>query len=58
MARLTNGEQTSSFAQNIERNSLLRVPQFTLQDVEFVEELGEGAFGKLLKNIYAKPILI
>uniref|UniRef100_T1GR14 Uncharacterized protein n=1 Tax=Megaselia scalaris TaxID=36166 RepID=T1GR14_MEGSC len=23
----------------------IRVPQYTLQDVEFVEELGEGAFG-------------
>lgn len=24
----------------------IRIPQYTLQDVEFVEELGEGAFGK------------
>jgi len=31
----------------IERNTLLRISHFTLQDVEFLEELGEGAFGKL-----------
>lgn len=29
----------------IERNTLLRINHFTLQDVEFLEELGEGAFG-------------
>lgn len=38
-------EQSSLFAPNIERNSLLRVAHYTLHDVEFVEELGEGAFG-------------
>lgn len=27
-------------------NSALRVTQYTLGDVRFVEELGEGAFGK------------
>lgn len=48
MARLStmnSNDHTLTFAQNLERSSLLRVPQFTLQDVEFVEELGEGAFG-------------
>ncbi|XP_059622475.1 tyrosine-protein kinase transmembrane receptor Ror [Phlebotomus argentipes] len=30
--------------------SALRVPQYTLQDVRFVEELGEGAFGKVYKG--------
>ncbi|XP_037928086.1 tyrosine-protein kinase transmembrane receptor Ror [Teleopsis dalmanni] len=43
-------EQTTSFSQNLEKSSLLRVPQYTLQDVEFVEELGEGAFGKVYKG--------
>ncbi|ALC39199.1 Ror, partial [Drosophila busckii] len=33
-----------------EKNSLLRIPHFTLQDVEFLEELGEGAFGKVYKG--------
>lgn len=31
---------------NARGNSILRIPQYTLQDVRFVEELGEGAFGK------------
>lgn len=39
-----------SFAQNIERSSLLKIPHYTLQDVEFVEELGEGAFGIYFLN--------
>lgn len=39
-------ETSSVFASNLEKNSLLRVPHYTLQDVEFVEELGEGAFGR------------
>ncbi|XP_055694054.1 tyrosine-protein kinase transmembrane receptor Ror-like [Lutzomyia longipalpis] len=30
--------------------SVMRVPQYTLQDVRFVEELGEGAFGKVYKG--------
>lgn len=33
-------------SKSMEKNSLLRIPHFTLQDVEFFEELGEGAFGK------------
>ena len=39
---------------NARGNSILRIPQYTLQDVRFVEELGEGAFGKGIhkKNIY------
>lgn len=36
------------------RNSVLRVPQYTLNDVKFVEELGEGAFGKLFESIFAR----
>lgn len=31
-------------------NSALRVPLYTLKDVQFVEELGEGAFGKVYKG--------
>ncbi|XP_034669609.1 LOW QUALITY PROTEIN: tyrosine-protein kinase transmembrane receptor Ror [Drosophila subobscura] len=33
-----------------ERNTMLRISHFTLQDVEFLEELGEGAFGKVYKG--------
>ncbi|XP_046865864.1 tyrosine-protein kinase transmembrane receptor Ror isoform X2 [Drosophila willistoni] len=43
-------DHTAHYSKNIERNSLLRIPQFTLQDVEFFEELGEGAFGKVFKG--------
>lgn len=32
----------------------IRVPQYTLQDVEFVEELGEGAFGKKVDHFEMK----
>ncbi|XP_055382066.1 tyrosine-protein kinase transmembrane receptor Ror isoform X2 [Condylostylus longicornis] len=40
-----NGQQNTNRGANS-----LRVPQYTLQDVEFVEELGEGAFGKVYKG--------
>lgn len=50
----TNEQQPSMFSQNLERSSLLRVPQYTLQDMEFVEELGEGAFG-MLKQVNFTP---
>lgn len=36
------------------RNSVLRVPQYTLNNVKFVEELGEGAFGKYMIQFYSK----
>lgn len=52
----TTNEQPSMFSQNLERSSLLRVPQYTLQDMEFVEELGEGAFG-MLKRVNFTPKL-
>ncbi|KAM8715275.1 hypothetical protein ACLKA7_002343 [Drosophila subpalustris] len=42
-------------SKNIEKSSLLRVPHFTLQDVEFFEELGEGAFGKVYKGQLRQP---
>lgn len=53
MSRInTNGvsDVTSAFSQNMERSALLKIPHYTLQDVEFVEELGEGAFGTLYKK--------
>ncbi|XP_034100680.2 tyrosine-protein kinase transmembrane receptor Ror [Drosophila albomicans] len=37
-------------SKSMEKSSLLRIPHFTLQDVEFFEELGEGAFGKVYKG--------
>ncbi|XP_058831666.1 tyrosine-protein kinase transmembrane receptor Ror [Topomyia yanbarensis] len=41
------GQQGSSQSRN---NGIARVPHHTLQDVRFVEELGEGAFGKVYKG--------
>lgn len=38
-------------SKNLEKNALLKIPNFTLQDVEFLEELGEGAFGKMMISI-------
>lgn len=32
------------------RGSILKIPQYKLQDVKFLEELGEGAFGKVYKG--------
>ncbi|XP_030569840.1 tyrosine-protein kinase transmembrane receptor Ror-like [Drosophila novamexicana] len=42
-------------SKSMEKNSLLRIPHFTLQDVEFFEELGEGAFGKVYKGQLTQP---
>ncbi|XP_055537399.1 tyrosine-protein kinase transmembrane receptor Ror [Wyeomyia smithii] len=48
---LTSG-QTGNQGQTSQsrNNGIARVPQYTLQDVRFVEELGEGAFGKVYKG--------
>lgn len=39
---------------NSRSNGILRVPQFTLSQIKFVEELGEGAFGKVYKGELSK----
>lgn len=44
-------------SKNLEKNSLLKIPNFTLQDVEFLEELGEGAFGKMITILLFMSIL-
>lgn len=46
----TNGISGLHQTTNARGNSILRIPQYTLQDVKFVEELGEGAFGKVYKG--------
>lgn len=40
-------DQSLNFGHNFDKSSLLKVPHYSLQDVEFVEELGEGAFGNV-----------
>ena len=47
----TNGIGAFHQTTNARGNSILRIPQYTLKDVKFVEELGEGAFGKGKKNL-------
>lgn len=44
---MLNSSGTSTACRN---NSALRVTQYALTDVRFVEELGEGAFGKVYKG--------
>ncbi|KAH8273781.1 hypothetical protein KR044_000261, partial [Drosophila immigrans] len=46
----TSMEHLGMPSKSMEKSSLLRIPHFTLQDVEFFEELGEGAFGKVYKG--------
>ncbi|EAT37666.1 AAEL010374-PA, partial [Aedes aegypti] len=49
---ITNQNSTGAISQTSQsrNNGIARVPQYTLQDVRFVEELGEGAFGKVYKG--------
>ncbi|XP_037051223.1 tyrosine-protein kinase transmembrane receptor Ror [Bradysia coprophila] len=47
---LPNQSNIPGIQQSSGRNTALRVTQYTLGDVKFVEELGEGAFGKVYKG--------
>ncbi|KAJ6641007.1 Tyrosine-protein kinase transmembrane receptor Ror, partial [Pseudolycoriella hygida] len=47
---LPNQTNIPGVQQSSGRNTALRVTQYTLGDVKFVEELGEGAFGKVYKG--------
>lgn len=47
---LPNQSNIPGVQQSSGRNTALRVTQYTLGDVKFVEELGEGAFGKVYKG--------
>ncbi|CAH0750197.1 unnamed protein product [Diatraea saccharalis] len=39
---------------NTRGNGLLRIPQYSLSQIKFLEELGEGAFGKVYKGALKK----
>ncbi|CAG4972019.1 unnamed protein product [Parnassius apollo] len=39
---------------NVRGNGVLRVPQYSLSQIKFLEELGEGAFGKVYKGALKK----
>lgn len=47
---LNNHEGTNPSGRPKNNAAILRVPQYSLEDVKFVEELGEGAFGKVYKG--------
>lgn len=46
----TNGMTNPHKSMNPRGNSLMKIAQFVLEDVKFIEELGEGAFGKVYKG--------
>ncbi|XP_063705293.1 tyrosine-protein kinase transmembrane receptor Ror isoform X2 [Culicoides brevitarsis] len=52
MASLLNNQEgnTNPSGRPKQNAAILRVPQYRLEDVKFVEELGEGAFGKVYKG--------
>lgn len=41
-------------SQNVNKNNFQSVPNYTFKEVSFVEELGEGAFGKYKYFINSK----
>lgn len=47
---LTNNQDNHTSGRAKTNAAILRVPQYKLEDVRFVEELGEGAFGKVYKG--------
>lgn len=51
---LNSATGTTASGRNV-RTPQQRVPQFQLRDVRFVEELGEGAFGKVYKGELVRP---
>jgi receptor tyrosine kinase-like orphan receptor 1 len=46
----TNGLSNVNQSTNPRGSSILKITQYRLQDLKFVEELGEGAFGKVYKG--------
>lgn len=43
---------TGTLSSGSSRTSNNRIPQFTTNNIVLLQELGEGAFGKYLKNIH------
>ncbi|CAF4848755.1 unnamed protein product [Pieris macdunnoughi] len=48
-----NGSQPH-LTRNVRGNGVIRVPQYSLSQIKFLEELGEGAFGKVYKGALKK----
>ncbi|CAK1540411.1 unnamed protein product [Leptosia nina] len=53
---LTNQNNSSQphLTRPVRGNGVLRVPQYSLSQIKFLEELGEGAFGKVYKGALKK----
>lgn len=53
---LTNQNMANQphLTRNTRGNGVLRVPQYSLSQIKFLEELGEGAFGKVYKGALKK----
>lgn len=49
-----NSNNPMNPTRNVRGNGILRVPQYTLSQIRFLEELGEGAFGKVYKGALNK----
>lgn len=47
---LLNGQNSLGNSSGSRTNRILRVPHYSLSQIKFVEELGEGAFGKVYKG--------
>ncbi|XP_013187837.1 tyrosine-protein kinase transmembrane receptor Ror [Amyelois transitella] len=53
---LTNQNMSNQphLTRNTRGNGVLRIPQYSLSQIKFLEELGEGAFGKVYKGAIKK----
>lgn len=50
----TNINNQPHLTRNTRGNGVLRIPQYSLSQIKFLEELGEGAFGKVYKGALKK----
>ncbi|KAJ2942682.1 hypothetical protein O0L34_g11223 [Tuta absoluta] len=57
MSELLNNQNMANqphLTRNTRGNGVLRIPQYSLSQIKFLEELGEGAFGKVYKGALKK----
>lgn len=58
MSDLLNNQSLANqphLTSNTRGNGVLRIPQYSLSQIKFLEELGEGAFGKVYKGAIKLP---
>ncbi|XP_041988725.1 tyrosine-protein kinase transmembrane receptor Ror-like [Aricia agestis] len=54
LSNQNNENQPHLQTQSTRGNGILRIPQYSLSQIKFLEELGEGAFGKVYKGALKK----